>query len=160
MMNLLKSPNTFFNYPKRNATGFDLNRLQMLLAILDKKYGINVANQDVYLNIAGGLRITETAADLAVCLSIVSSSRNFVIPSDTIFVGEVNLSGFVSPVSFVSTRLEQAKKYGIKKAFIPNFSYDPEFALKGKVICVKGRVLDLDGTPAMFIEGEGELDMV
>lgn len=110
---------TFFNYPKRNATGFDLNRLQMLLAILDKKYGINVANQDVYLNIAGGLRITETAADLAVCLSIVSSSRNFVIPSDTIFVGEVNLSGFVSPVSFVSTRLEQAKKYGIKRAFIP-----------------------------------------
>lgn len=110
---------TFFNYPKRNATGFDLNRLQMLLAILDKKYGINVANQDVYLNIAGGLKITETAADLAVCLSIVSSSRNFVIPSDTIFVGEVNLSGFVSPVSFVNTRLEQAKKYGVKKAFIP-----------------------------------------
>lgn len=110
---------TFFNYPRRNATGFDLNRLQMLLAILDKKYGINVANQDVYLNIAGGLRITETAADLAVCLSIVSSSKNFVIPSDTIFVGEVNLSGFVSPVSFVNTRLEQAKKYGIKKVFIP-----------------------------------------
>jgi DNA repair protein RadA/Sms len=113
---------TFFNYPKRNATGFDINRLQMLLAILDKKYGINVINQDVYLNIAGGLKITETAADLAVCLSIISSCKNFIIPSDTIFIGEVNLSGFVSPVSFTNARIEQAKKYGIKNVFIPKRS--------------------------------------
>ena len=110
---------TFYNYPRRNATGFDLNRLQMLLAILDKKYNINVTNHDVYVNIAGGLKITDTAADLAVCLSIISSSKNFIIPSDTLFIGEVNLSGFVSSVSFINARLEQAKKYGIKKVFIP-----------------------------------------
>jgi len=89
----------------------------MLLAILDKRYGFNMTNQDVYVNIAGGLRITETAADLAVCLSIISSYKNFIIPSDTFFLGEVNLSGFVSPVSFINLRIEQAKKYGIKGFF-------------------------------------------
>ena len=113
---------TFYNYPKRNATGFDQNRLQMLLAILDKRYGFNMTNQDVYVNIAGGLRITETAADLAVCLSIISSYKNFIIPSDTFFLGEVNLSGFVSPVSFINLRIEQAKKYGIKRVFLPTKS--------------------------------------
>jgi DNA repair protein RadA/Sms len=110
---------TFYNYPRRNATGFDQNRLQMLLAILDKRYGFNLSNQDVYVNVAGGLRITETAADLAVCLSIISSCKNFIIPSDVFFLGEVNLSGFVSPISFINVRVEQAKKYGIKKVFLP-----------------------------------------
>jgi DNA repair protein RadA/Sms len=90
---------TYFNYPRRNVTGYDLNRLHMLIAILDKRYGLNISSYDIYINIAGGFKITETAADLSVCASIISSYKNIIIPSNTLFIGEVSLSGGLAFVS-------------------------------------------------------------
>ena len=94
----------------------------MLIALIDKRCGFNISNYDIYINIAGGLKITETATDLATVVSIVSAYKNITIPNDTMFIGEVNLSGFISPVSFLNNRLAQAKQYGFKRAFIPTES--------------------------------------
>lgn len=113
---------TYFNYPRRNVTGYDLNRLHMLIAILDKRYGLNISSYDIYINIAGGFKITETAADLSVCASIISSYKNIIIPSNTLFIGEVSLSGGVASVSSMDLRISQALKYGFKKVYVPKGS--------------------------------------
>ncbi len=101
-----------FGFPQRRAAGFDLNRLQLIIAVLQKRAGLNLANQDVFINIAGGVKIKETAADLAVALAIASSLENKAINSKTCLFGELGLSGEIRAVSFKKKRLAEAERMG------------------------------------------------
>lgn len=114
----LSSP-TGFNMARRTATGMDYNRAVMLIAVLEKKLGYTMQNQDVYINVVGGIRISETATDLAVILAIASNYKNFVIDHDTIVFGEIGLTGEVRAVSYIDRRILEAKKLGFKKCLIP-----------------------------------------
>ncbi|MEI6180204.1 MAG: DNA repair protein RadA [Chloroflexales bacterium] len=105
--------------PRRTTNGFDLNRLLMLVAVLTKRVGLPLFNQDVYVNIVGGLRIGEPAADLAVALAIASSYRNQRIESDLVLIGEVGLSGELRSVSQLDRRLTEAAKLGFTRAVVP-----------------------------------------
>ncbi len=105
--------------PRRVTVGLELNRLNMLLAVLQRHGGVSTAGQDIFINVVGGLKINETSADLAVLLSIVSSLTNRVIPIDWIVFGEVGLSGEIRPVRNGQERLQEASKHGVKTAIIP-----------------------------------------
>ncbi len=111
---------TVFGYPQRKASGIDLNRLQILIAVLTKRAGLNLMNQDVHINVVGGLKASETALDLAVCAAIISNLTNQILPKDTIVLGEVGLGGEVRPVHKLEQRLSEAAKLEFKKAIIPN----------------------------------------
>lgn len=104
--------------PKRQATGFDNNRLNMLLALLERKLEIPLNHYDVFINIAGGIKINETAADLAVLAAIISSFRNRIISKETVFIGEVSLVGDVREVFQLDARLKEARLQKISKALI------------------------------------------
>jgi DNA repair protein RadA/Sms len=108
-----------FGYPKRTAVGFDLNRLNLLVAVLSKRGNLDLSNQDIYVNIVGGLRVTEPAADVAIILSIASALRNKSVPEDLVAFGEVGLSGEIRSVSQVGKRLAEAKRLGLKRAVGP-----------------------------------------
>ncbi|MDD4271877.1 MAG: DNA repair protein RadA [Patescibacteria group bacterium] len=110
---------TAFGYPQRKASGFDLNRLQVLIAVLTKRAGLNLNNQDVILNVTGGLKITEPGLDLAVCAAIASSLLNQPLSRQTLVLGEVGLGGEIRNVSKLETRLKEAEKLGFKKAVLP-----------------------------------------
>jgi len=103
---------------KRQATGFDNNRLNMLLALLERKLEIPLSGYDVFINITGGIKITETAADLAVLAAIISSFRDRAISKETVFIGEVSLVGDVREVYALDTRLKEAKLQNISKALL------------------------------------------
>jgi DNA repair protein RadA/Sms len=105
--------------PRRTANGFDMSRLLMLIAVLSKRVGLPLFNQDVYVNIVGGLRISEPAADLAVAAAIASSYRNQRMKKDLVLVGEVGLSGELRGVSQVDRRLGEAAKLGFTTAVCP-----------------------------------------
>jgi DNA repair protein RadA/Sms len=105
--------------PRRTANGFDLNRMLMLGAVLTKRVGLPLFNQDVYVNIVGGLRIGEPAADLALCLAVASSYRNQRIDPDIVLIGEVGLSGELRSVSQLDRRLAEAAKLGFTRAVVP-----------------------------------------
>lgn len=110
---------TSFGYPKRTASGFDLNRLNLLSAVLGKRCSLNLSTQDIYLNIAGGISVREPAADLAVCVSIASAFKNKNIPEDMVIFGEVGLAGEVRSVNNIEKRIAEAKKLGFSRAVIP-----------------------------------------
>jgi DNA repair protein RadA/Sms len=110
---------SFLPTPRRATIGWDYNRLAMIIAVLNAKMGINIMNKEVYLNIVGGLKVNETAADLAVVSSLISANQNLSIPRDMIFFGEVGLSGEVRQVNNMENRLLEASKLGFKKAVIP-----------------------------------------
>ncbi len=114
----LTNPTTF-GLPIRRSFGFDQNRLQLLVATLIKRAGIPLQNQDVFINVAGGLKINEPAVDLAVCLSIASSVSDAVISEDSVAVGEVGLLGELREVPFLTKRLEEAQRLGFKKFITP-----------------------------------------
>ncbi len=105
--------------PRRVTVGLDHNRLSMLLAVLHRHGGIATYDQDVFVNVVGGVRVTETAADLALLLSVLSSLRNQPWPSDTIVFGEIGLAGEIRPVQCGQERLREAVKHGFKRAIIP-----------------------------------------
>ncbi len=107
-----------YGNPKRSTTGFDSNRLNMLLALLEKKLDLPFNQYDVFINIAGGIKIVETAADLAVVAAILSSFRNRVINKDVVFIGEVSLIGDVRDVFNIDLRLREAKNLGFTKAIV------------------------------------------
>ncbi|MCH8821467.1 DNA repair protein RadA [Patescibacteria group bacterium] len=110
---------TNFGLPTRRSSGIDPNRLQLLTATLIKRAGLQLQNQDIFVNIAGGLKVSEPAADLAICLAIASSAYDKVIPKDTLAVGEVGLLGEIRQVSFLNKRLEEARRLGFKKFITP-----------------------------------------
>jgi DNA repair protein RadA/Sms len=111
--------------PRRNAIGFDTNRLHLLTAVLARRLGLGLYDHDVYLNVVGGLRIEEPAADLAAALSIVSSMRDQALPADLIAVGEVGLSGELRPVGQLEARLREAAKLGFGQAMLPRGAAHP-----------------------------------
>ncbi|HSX57818.1 MAG TPA: DNA repair protein RadA [Candidatus Saccharimonadales bacterium] len=110
---------TNFGLPIRRSFGFDQNRLQLLVATLIKRAGIPLQNQDIFINVAGGLKIKEPAADLAVCLAIASSALDQVISKDTVALGEVGLLGELRDVSFLDKRMDEAKRLGFSQFFTP-----------------------------------------
>lgn len=111
---------TSFGYPQRKASGFDLNRLQVLTAVINKRSKINLNNQDVILNVVGGLKINEPALDLAVCLAIASSLLNQPVDKKTVVLGEVGLGGEARNISLLENRLKEAANLGYREAIIPD----------------------------------------
>ena len=107
---------------QRSATGFDARRLNMLLAVLEKRAGFHLSAKDVFLNMAGGLKVSDPAVDLAVICAVLSSNFDFAIPSDVCFAGEVGLSGEIRPVGQIDRRVQEAARLGFKRIFVSSFS--------------------------------------
>ncbi len=108
-----------FGLPRRTANGMDYNRLTVLIAVLEKKVGLMLGNQDVYINVVGGIRLNEPAIDLGVVLACASSFKNISIPKDTIAIGEVGLTGEIRSVNLIEKRIKEAEKLGFKCCIIP-----------------------------------------
>lgn len=103
---------TNFGYPRRTASGFDFNRLQLLIAVIQKHMRLNMLNQDVFVNVVGGIKINDPAADLAVSLAIISSVKKEPLPADTVYIGEVGLSGELRSITNLHKRVQEAAKIG------------------------------------------------
>lgn len=110
---------TSYGYPKRAAAGIDLNRLNLLVAMLERRTKLKLADKDIYINIVGGMKISEPAADLAICMAIASAAKGMKLKQDAVVFGEVGLSGEVRHVPFSDKRLAEAKKLGFKTAIGP-----------------------------------------
>lgn len=110
---------TNFGFPRRQSAGSDMNRLNLLMAVLEKRMELQIGDFDAYINVAGGMKITEPAIDLAVVLAIVSSFRNKAIDESTVVFGEIGLSGEVRAVNMAASRVAEAKKLGFKKIILP-----------------------------------------
>lgn len=110
---------TAFGYPRRTTSGFNGNRLQLLIAIIEKTCGINLSGHDVYINVAGGFKVSEYACDLAICLAIVSSITDTPIDDNTVVFGECGLSGEVRKVTYNDKRIQEANKLGFDKLITP-----------------------------------------
>lgn len=130
-----------YGTPQRSSTGFDSRRLNMLLAVLEKRCGFRLSMKDVFLNIAGGLRVDDPAIDLAVVCAILSSSEDLVIDLKTCFAAEVGLSGEIRPVSRIEQRIDEAAKMGFEKIYISKYNKGDFSGKKNKidVICI-GRI--------------------
>ena len=118
-----------YGTPQRSATGFDLRRLSMLLAVLEKRMGFPFGQNDVFLNIAGGIKVDDPAIDLAIVAALISSLMDVSIPSDTCFAGEVGLSGEIRAVNRIEQRIQEADRLGFKQIFISKYNLkglDPE----------------------------------
>ena len=111
-----------YGTPQRSATGFDIRRLNMLLAVLEKRVGFKLAQKDVFLNIAGGLRVTDPAIDLSVIVAVLSSNFDTPITPSTCMAGEIGLSGEVRPVTRIAQRVSEAERLGFQRILIPEMS--------------------------------------
>lgn len=105
---------TVFGYPKRSATGYDVNRLNMLIAVLQKYLRLDLINQDIYINIVGGFRVQDPAADLAVCAAIISSLKQKALPAELVYLGEVGLSGEIRKSYMLERRIKEISNVGLK----------------------------------------------
>ena len=121
-----------YGTPQRSATGFDIRRMNMLLAVLEKRAGFKLAQKDVFLNIAGGLRVSDPGMDLAVISAVLSSSLDMTIESDTCLCGEVGLSGEIRPVHRIEQRIQEAEKLGFSRILVP-FNNLKGFSKKTKI---------------------------
>ena len=110
---------TVFGMPRRNANGLDYNRVTLLMAVLEKRAGINLGSQDVYINLVGGIKVNEPALDLGIILAAASSFKNLSIKEDVAVIGEVGLTGEVRSVSMIDKRIKEAEKMGYKTCIIP-----------------------------------------
>ena len=110
---------TSYGYPKRTASGVDLNRVNLLVAVLERRTKLQLSDQDIFINIVGGLRLTEPASDLAICMAIGSAARGLQLKQNAIVFGEVGLSGEVRHVPYVEKRIEEAKKLGFDAVIGP-----------------------------------------
>ena len=129
---------TNFGMPRRTAAGIDYNRVNLLMAVLEKRLGLPLSDYDAYVNIAGGIRMNEPAADLGIVMAIISSYKNRPVPEDTILFGEVGLSGEVRAVTMPEQRVAEAKKLGFKTCIIPKVSAETVRDIEGiNVIGVK-----------------------
>ena len=133
-----------YGVPQRSATGFDSRRLNMLLAVLEKRVGFRLASKDVFLNIAGGIRVSDPALDLAVVMAILSSNIDSALPGDTVFAGEVGLSGEIRAVSRIEQRIAEAGKLGFRRIFVP-LGNKKGYTRKNDVIevCFVSKIADL-----------------
>jgi DNA repair protein RadA/Sms len=110
---------TSFGYPKRTASGFDLNRLNVLIAVMERRTKLNLSDKDIYINVVGGLKLNDQAADLAICMAIASAAAGRRLNDETVVFGEVGLGGEVRSVPGVDKRVAEAKKLGFKLAIAP-----------------------------------------
>lgn len=108
-----------FGLPRRTANGIDYNRLTLLMAVLEKKVGMNLGNQDIYLNVVSGIKISEPAVDLGVILAVASSFKNLSLPKDVVAIGEVGLTGEIRGINLIEKRIKEVEKLGFKTCIIP-----------------------------------------
>lgn len=113
-----------FGVPRRTTIGLDSNRVSLLVAVLEKRGGLHITSQDIFMNVAGGVKIEEPAVDLGICISLVSSFLNKLVSPETIVFGEVGLSGEIRGVSQVDVRLKEAEKLGFKRFILPRINSD------------------------------------
>jgi len=133
-----------YGYPKRASSGFDLNRLNLLVAVLERRTKLNLSDKDIYINIVGGIKIQDPAADLAVCLAIGSASKGLKLSSDAVVYGEVGLSGEVRHVPYAEKRISEAKKLGFEKVVGPR--------IKGKKLALLHEVKDVRDALNTFLK--------
>ena len=130
--------NSNFGMPRRTAAGTDYNRVNLLMAVLEKRAGIHLSSSDAYVNIAGGMKVNEPAIDLGIVLALVSSYKNRPIDEKTIVFGEVGLSGEVRAVSMPEQRVAEARKLGFDTCVMPAVSCDMVKGIQGiKIVGVK-----------------------
>ena len=122
-----------YGTPQRSTMGINTKRLNMLLAVLEKRAGFHLASKDIFLNITGGLKVEDTGTDLAIIVAILSSNNNINVPEDYCFAAEVGLSGEVRPVNRVDQRVKEAEKLGFSKIFISKYC-DTVIAKKIEVV--------------------------
>ncbi|MBG0858727.1 MAG: DNA repair protein RadA, partial [Bacteroidales bacterium] len=130
-----------YGTPQRSSTGFDIRRLNMLLAVLEKRAGFRLAVKDVFLNLAGGIKVTDPGIDLAIITSVLSSNLDIPIPREMCFAGETGLSGEIRPVSRIDQRIREASKMGFRKIYLSKYQ---------KYVLTKG--LDIEVVKAGKIE--------
>jgi DNA repair protein RadA/Sms len=144
---------TTLGTPRRAVVGWDPARLSMVLAVLEAHCGVRLSGHDVYLNVAGGLRIQEPAADVAAAAALVSSLARAPLPADAVYFGEVSLSGAVRPVAQTATRLKEAQKLGFMRAIVPEAARTeaPENFSLSTIATLANLVADIahDGAPAL-----------
>ena len=110
-----------YGTPQRTTTGFDQRRLHMLLAVLEKRCGLAIGKFDVFVNMAGGIRVDDPAIDMAVICAALSSSEDYPIPAKTCFAGEVGLSGEIRPVTRIEQRIREAEKLGFEDIYVSGY---------------------------------------
>jgi DNA repair protein RadA/Sms len=134
---------TSLGTPRRAVVGWDPSRLSMVLAVLEAHCGVKLGGHDVYLNVAGGLRIQEPAADLAAAAALVSSLANAPLPADAVYFGEVSLSGAIRPVAQTAARLKEAQKLGFARAVMPEAARGESQADSGLALTAIGSLTTL-----------------
>lgn len=127
--------------PRRVAVGLEQNRLAMLLAVLHRHGGLQMADQDVFVNVVGGVKITETSVDLALLLALISSFRNRSLPQDLVIFGEVGLSGEIRPVNSGQERINEARKHGFSRAIVPQANV-PKKMINGMQVMPVKKLVD------------------
>ncbi|MGL5831151.1 MAG: DNA repair protein RadA [Candidatus Altimarinota bacterium] len=128
---------TVFGYPKRTSSGIDLNRLQLIAAVIQKYLKMNLNSQDIYLNVIGGIKISETASDLSMAMAIISSFKKIPLPNETIFLAEIGLSGELRPVGNLEKRLKEAEKMGFQTVVTATTSKPANYSGKIKIVTLK-----------------------
>ncbi len=131
--------------PRRMTTGLDFNRASMIMAVLEKKAGFNLSSSDIYLNITGGIKVMEPAADLGICLAVASNIKNHPVGDDTVAFGEMGLTGEIRNVSFVEKRVNEAFKLGFKRCIIPYSTNSESLSLEGMEIIRVKNILEAFG---------------
>ena len=134
---------TGYSVPQRTATGLDYRRLSIILAVVEKRMGLKLGAFDVFLNIAGGVRIDEPAVDLAAAISVISSYRDIPVDSSTLVIGEVGLAGEVRSVSQIERRVQEAAKLGFKRAIVPHANFSSGSLGKGSKTKLDIEVLEI-----------------
>lgn len=113
---------SYYNMPRRISNGYDINRLFMLLAVMEKNLNLNIGSQDIYLNITKGIKITEPSGDFAICMAIISSYKSIALKEKSVYIGEVSLTGEIRSVINIEKRIKEAVKLGFKNIYIPKNS--------------------------------------
>ena len=126
---------TFFIIPRRTAAGTDFSRVNLLMAVLEKRVGLSLSSCDAYVNVAGGMKMNEPAVDLAIALAIISSFRDIPLDEHTVVFGEIGLSGEVRAVSMAQARVQEAKKLGFSRCILPQVCLSQVKGVKGIELC-------------------------
>jgi DNA repair protein RadA/Sms len=132
-----------YGTPQRSATGFDIRRLNMLLAVLEKRAGFKLGIKDVFLNIAGGLKVNDPAIDLAIISSVLSSNLDIPVGREICFAGETGLSGEIRPVSRIEQRIREASKMGFKKIYVSGYQKNIQVSIPDTEIVKVGKIENL-----------------